>query len=186
MAGRTEGVKVSESGREQVRRMASRMKRLAPAAIYSSPIERCRETAEILGEETGAPVEVRDVLAELDFGRWTGQKWANLREDDLWQRWDAHRSGTRMPGGETMLEVQGRIIREMLRIREERPGQRVAVVSHGDVIKSAVAHVLAVPLDLMLRIEISLASVSVVEWGERGPWVLGVNFTGEIEMPYAH
>jgi broad specificity phosphatase PhoE len=139
-----------------------------------------------LSEETGVKVEVRETLAELDFGKWTGEKWTEFREEELWRRWNAHRSGTRMPGGETMLEVQARVVGEMMRIREERGGERVAVVSHGDVIKAAVAYVLGAPLDLMLRIEILLASVTVVEWGEYGPWVLGVNFTGEIEMPYAH
>src|SRR4051794_6301363 len=105
LAGRMEGVAMSELGREQVRRAGSRVKKLGLAAIYSSPIERCQETAGILSEECGVGVEVREGLAELDFGKWTGEKLAALREDEHWRRWNGHRSGTRMPGGETMLEV---------------------------------------------------------------------------------
>ncbi len=84
-----------------------------------------------------------------------------------------------------MLEIQTRVVAEMVRLREAHPGECMAVVSHGDVIKAAVAHFLGVPLDLFLRIEIGLASVSVVAVGDTGPWVLCVNNTGdEVQMPY--
>ncbi len=187
LAGRTEGVQMSPLGYEQVRQMAERVAALqasgrAVRAIYSSPIERCRETARVLGERVGVPVEVREPLAELDLGAWTGRPITELREEELFRRWNTHRSGTRMPGGETMLEVQARIVGEMLRLRDLHGEDTVALVAHGDVIKAAVAYVLGVPLDLLLRIEISLASVSVVTWGAWGPWVLGVNGTGGIVL----
>ncbi|HSU65911.1 MAG TPA: histidine phosphatase family protein, partial [Tepidisphaeraceae bacterium] len=92
--------------------------------------------------------------------------------------------GTRIPGGELMLEIQSRIVKQMLRLREVHPEQCVAIVSHGDVIKAALAYWLGVPLDLFLRIEISLASVSVVAIGDYGPWVLCVNNTDSIQLPY--
>lgn len=79
-----------------------------------------------------------------------------------------------------MLQIQARIIRAMEQIREDHPDQHVAIVSHGDVIRSAVAHVAGIPLDLLNRIEISLASFSTVEWYESGPRVLRLNQTAEI------
>ena len=88
------------------------------------------------------------------------------------------------PGGESMLEIQARVVAEMLRLRERHRGECVALVSHGDVIRAAVAYFLGVPLDFILRFEISLASISVIAIGDGGPWVLGVNNTGDELLPF--
>lgn len=184
IAGRSEGVHLSPLGHEQAAAMAERVAKLPVRAIYSSPIDRARETAAFLGERLALPVRISDPLAELDFGRWTRQKLDDLRPQPAFQKWNAFRSGSRMPGGESMLEVQSRILGEMLRLRETHTGDCIALVSHGDVIKSAVAYWLGVPLDLFMRIEIGLASVSAISIGDLGPWVLCVNNTSDIQMPY--
>lgn len=185
IAGRSADVHLSPLGREQARAMAERVAKLPVRAIYCSPIDRARETAAPLAETLHLPVQISDALSELDFGDWTRKTLDELRPQPLWQQWNAFRSGTRMPGGESMLDVQSRIVGEVLRLREKHPDQCVALVSHGDVIKAAVAYWLGVPLDLFMRIEIGLASVSVVAIGDYGPWVLCVNNTGEIQMPYS-
>jgi probable phosphoglycerate mutase len=183
IAGRTPGVHLSDEGREQARRLAERIGHLPIRAIYSSPLERTRETARPLAERLGLPVQVRDGLTELDFGGWTLARVDALRRQELFDCWNEYRSGTRMPGGELMAEAQLRIVREMEQLRAAHRDECIAVVSHGDVIKAAVAHALGVHLDLFRRIEISLASVSVVAAAERGPWVLCVNHTGEVVLP---
>lgn len=109
-----------------------------------------------------------------------GQKIEDLRSDETWRRFNAFRSGTRVPNGELMLETQARIVGFMHGLREEHPNDYVAIVSHADVIKSAVAYCLGVPLDLFSRIEISPASVSVIAIADYGPWVLCLNHTGEM------
>ena len=185
IAGRTPGVNLSPLGQQQAAGMVERVARLPVKAIYCSPIDRTRQTAQPLGERLNLPVQINEALTEIDFGEWAGCKLDDLRPQDRWKHWNAFRSGTRCPGGETMLEVQSRVVGEMARLREKHPGEVVALVSHGDVIKSAVAYFLGVPLDLFMRIEIGLASVSVVAVGDYGPWVLCVNGTGdEIPMPY--
>jgi broad specificity phosphatase PhoE len=175
-------VHLSPLGREQVERMVERVAGLGIESIYVSPVDRCRETAEVLARRLKLGVEIRDALAELDYGGWTGRRVAELREEELFRRWNAHRAGTRIPGGELMLEVQLRIVQEMIRLREMHDGNTVALVTHGDVIKAAAAYALGTPLDLLLRIEISLASVTVIAWGEYGPWVLTMNSTPEVAM----
>lgn len=84
-----------------------------------------------------------------------------------------------------MLEVQLRVVRFMLELRERHRDETVALVSHGDVIKSALAHWMGVPLDLFHRIEISPASVTTVAIADHGPWILGVNSIGDLpQMPF--
>lgn len=179
IAGRTPGVHLSPLGREQARRMAERVARLPVAAIYASPADRTRETADLLAQTLNLPVQVLESLDELDFGEWTGRSVAELRSAEGFARWNGFRSGTRMPGGETMLEIQARVVGEMLRLREQHGESCIALVSHGDVIRAALAWALGMPLDLLTRIEIGLASVSVVAVADYGPWVLGVNHSGE-------
>jgi probable phosphomutase (TIGR03848 family) len=179
IAGRTPGVHLSPLGHEQAERMAARVARLPVAAIYCSPAERTRETAEHLGRRLNLPVQIREALNELNFGEWTGRSVAELRSEERFGRWNTFRSGTRMPGGETMLEIQTRVVAELLSLRERHGDDCVALVSHGDVIKAALAWALGVPLDLFMRIEIGLASVSMVAVADYGPWVLCVNNGGE-------
>jgi probable phosphoglycerate mutase len=182
IAGRLPGVRLSPLGRDQAAAMAERVAQVPVSALYSSPVERTRETAEILAARIGLPVRLSEALAEIDFGAWTGSSVEDLRGSEAWSRWNRFRSGAEAPGGERMLAAQARMVSEMLSLREKHPEQIVALVSHGDVIKGAVAYWLGVPLDLFQRIEISLASVSVVRLGDYGPWVLGVNGTGQIVL----
>ena len=175
-------VELSPEGRGQVARMAERVARLPVKAVYSSPVLRARQTAEPLAQRLGFATELTDNLAEIQYGDWTGKTLDELRPLELWKQWNSFRSGTRVPNGETMLDVQSRVVAEMQRLREKHPDQVVALVSHGDVIKSAVAYCMGVSLDLFQRIEISLASVSVVAMGDHGPWVLCVNNTDEITL----
>lgn len=79
-----------------------------------------------------------------------------------------------------MLQIQLRMVRALEQMREWHPDQHVAIVSHGDPIRSALAHLAGIPLDLLNRIEISLASFSTVEWYDDGPRVLRLNQTAEI------
>lgn len=186
IAGRTPGVHLSPLGHEQASHMAGRVARLPIAAIYTSPADRTRETADHLARRLNLPVEILENLNELDFGEWTGRSIGELRSVERFGQWNGFRSGTRMPGGETMLEIQARLVGEMLRLREKHGESCIALVSHGDVIKAAVAWALGVPLDLLLRIEIGLASVTVVAVADHGPWVLCVNNCGEdLPMPPA-
>jgi probable phosphoglycerate mutase len=132
-------------------------------------LDRARETAEPLAEATGLRVETRGAFGEVQSGEWTGKMFAELETDARWRAFHQYRSGIRVPGGELMLEVQTRMVAEILRLREGHPGGTVAVVSHADPIRVAIAFFLGMPLDLYQRIEISPASFTIVQLEEWGP-----------------
>lgn len=180
IAGRLPDVHLSPAGQAQATQLATRLGEAPLKAIYCSPLERTRETAATIGAQLALEPQILSDLHELDFGDWMGQKLDALRPQEKWRQFNAFRSGTRAPNGELMLETQLRIIGCMARLRERHPNESVALVSHGDVIKSAVAYYLGVPLDLFQRIEISPASVSIVAIADYGPWVLCVNHTGTL------
>ena len=184
IAGRSPGVNLSPLGERQVAEMIDRVAHLPIRAVYSSPVDRTLQTARPLAARLGLEVQVRETLSEVNYGDWTRKRLEEVRPLDRWKQWNSFRSGHRIPGGESMLDIQSRIVGEMQRLREQHTdGDCVALVSHGDVIKAATAYFLGVPIDLFTRIEIGLASVTAIVLGDYGPWVLCVNNAGRIELP---
>jgi probable phosphoglycerate mutase len=174
-AGRMPGVVLSERGRAEAEAAARRLAGLDIAAIYASPLERTRETAEIVGRRLALPVTTLDDLAELDFGEWTGKTFDEVRKDPRWPAWASHRSLSCIPGGETMREVQRRVVEAIMEMREQHPSEAVVVVSHGDVIRAALVFALGMPLDFYGRIEVAQSSVSSIRIDAAGIRVLAVN-----------
>jgi broad specificity phosphatase PhoE len=121
-------------------------------------------------------------LGELRLGAWEGKTFEELSRSEEWMRYNNWRSGVRPPEGESMLETQTRIVNELQCLALQHSSQRVAVVSHADPIRAALAHYLGIPLDLTVRFEISPASVSVVEVGSEPPHVLCVNGAGDLAL----
>nr|WP_205520635.1 histidine phosphatase family protein [Propylenella binzhouense] len=175
LSGRRAGIGLAEHGTEQARRLAHRLKRDPVAAIVTSPIERAAETAAIIGEALGVPPATDDAFTEVDFGAWTGRSFESLRDDPECRLWNEARSRARPPGGESIHEVQHRAVAALERLRAAYTGLAVVVVSHGDVIRAALAHYLGLPLDNLLRFEISPASLSALVVGDWGGKVLSVN-----------
>jgi probable phosphoglycerate mutase len=166
---------LSAEGRAQAARAGEALRRRGIATVFSSPVQRARETAEIIAEAAGAELREEPAFAEVDFGDWTGASFDALQDDLEWRAWNTFRGAARPPGGELMLEVQARAVGSLLRIAAAHPGGEIAVVSHSDVIKSVLAHLLGSPLDLMRRIEISAGSVSRIALYPEDAKVLVVN-----------
>lgn len=175
-----QGVHLSDEGVAQAERLAERFATLPLAAVYSSPLERCTETAERVAHRHGLTVEVTDGLNELDYGEWTGKTFAELDADPRWKPYNQFRSGSRVPGGETTIEAQTRVIDCLLRLADANPDAHIAAVSHSDLIKAALAHFLGVPLDLFQRLIVHPASVSVLDLHPWGPEVRCINHTGDL------
>jgi probable phosphoglycerate mutase len=180
IAGRLPDVHLNAEGRGQASRLVERMRHLRLGAIYSSPLERTRETAAPLAAAFALEVQPCVDAVELDFGEWVGQPIPGLAADPRWRSFNSFRSLSRAPGGELMPEVQTRIVTAIAGIRAAHPGEAVALFSHGDVIRAAVAYFAGVPLDLFLRIEIRPASVSSVRFFDDSLQILGVNDTGDL------
>lgn len=163
LTGRTEGVALSERGRQQALLLAAHHAGADLRAVLTSPVQRARETAGAIASACGVPAVVEPGLDEVDFGRWAGQAFEALAGEPGWSAWNAARSLAATPGGETMQAVQARAVAALARQREA--GGAVAAVSHADVIKSVLGYLLGMPLDMINRLEIGPASRSVVVLG---------------------
>jgi probable phosphomutase (TIGR03848 family) len=180
LVGWMPGVHINEKGREQACRLAERLARVGIDAILSSPLERTRETAEPIAARLGLEVEIREEIGELHLGEWTGRPLAELRQDPLWKLFNRYRGIGRIPGGETMLEVQSRMLDVVLELRGRYRDGTVALVTHADPIRAILCYFMGIPLDMISRIEAGTASVSVATLAEWGPRVLRMNDTGEL------
>ncbi len=179
LPGRAPGLHLAEQGLEQARTAAERLSKLTKVdAIYASPLERTRETAAPIGKALGLPVKADRGLLEADFGDWTGRELKDLMKLPEWGTVQRAPSTFRFPSGESVLEMQTRIVGALDRLRERHPGGVVIAVSHADPIKAAVAHAMGTHLDLFQRIVISPCSVSAIAYHGGGPVVLTVNSTG--------
>jgi probable phosphomutase (TIGR03848 family) len=180
IAGRRPGVHLNSAGRQQAAGLAERLAMLSIEALYSSPLERAMETAAPIGADQGLEVEPAPGFLEVDFGEWTGKTLAELEPVPAWRSFNEFRSGTRIPGGENMAEVLSRSLSELERLRRLHYSTAavVAVVSHGDVLRMLVTHSLGMPTDLLHRLELSPASVTLLQMEDYGPRLLLLNGTG--------
>jgi probable phosphomutase (TIGR03848 family) len=177
LAGWTPGIHLSEEGRAQAAALAQLLADVPLAAIYSSPLERTLETAQPLADARGLAVQVREGLGETRCGDWTGRTLKELQQDELWPVVQTYPGGFRFPGGESMREIQVRMVAELDAIREAHAGQIVAAVSHADPIRMAAAYYAGLPLDLFQRLAISPASVTAFAFSRFGPHLACLNYT---------
>ncbi len=178
LTGRKAGVALSESGARQALALGERLIREPISKIYSSPRLRARATAEAIGDRLGLPVEVDQDLDEIDFGKWTGASFEELACDPSWRQWNEARATASPPDGESMAEAAARIVRGIGRIcGQHRNSAAVALVSHCDMIRGAVAHYLGLSLNNLLRFDIDPASITRLEVGAWGGRVAALNET---------
>jgi probable phosphomutase (TIGR03848 family) len=182
LAGWTPGVDLDDAGRAQSEQLADRLRPVALAAVVSSPLERCLQTAQALAAgRDGLQVQVDPDLGECHYGDWTGRKLADLVKDPLWRVVQAHPSAARFPGadGEALRDMQARAVDSVRTWNARLPsGSTWLAVSHADVIKAVVADALGLHLDQFQRIQVDPCSVSVVRYTELRPFVVRLNDTG--------
>jgi probable phosphoglycerate mutase len=177
IAGRRPGVSLNATGRAQAERLGRRFQNETITAIHCSPQDRTRETAEPIAKRLGLDIEIVPALDEIDFGEWSGLSLDELGQRRDWRRWNTVRSDSRAPGGETMLEVQARVVGHVEKLAEAGNDGHYILVGHADPIKSALMYYLGAPIDFVGRLEVSPASVSAVELGGHEPRLLFVNET---------
>ena len=175
LCGRMSGVHLNVEGRAQARRLAERFRGVPIVSVYSSPLERAVETAEPLAESLGLPLRIAADISEVDYGDWTGRAFETISDDQRWKQRHSWRSGLHIPGAETPIQVQNRVVGWIAGIHRESADGHFAVVSHGDPIKSAVAFYAGLHIDQFSRIDISPASVTALRIDDHGPCVLTLN-----------
>ena len=179
LPGRAAGLHLAEAGQQQAQRATERIAQLTKVdAIYSSPLERARETAAPIAAARALKVQIDKGLVECDFGDWTGAELKTLMKLPEWNTVQRAPSTFTFPNGESFTAMQNRIAGTIDRLRAKHPGGVVVCVSHADPIKAAVAHAMGTHIDLFQRIVISTCSVSAIAYGMGAPVVLTVNSTG--------
>lgn len=182
LAGRAPGVGLDEVGVGQVARAAERLAVVPLVGVVTSPLERCRRTAEsVLAQQRGgAGLREDDGLTECDYGAWQGRALRELSTEPLWSVVQQQPSAVTFPGGESMRAMQARAVAAVrghdAEVEAEHGAGAVwAAVSHGDVIKAVLADALGMHLDLFQRIAVGPASLSIVRYGASRPEVVGMN-----------
>ena len=181
MTGRAPGLLLNGAGVQHVATLPQRLAAVPIDAVFASPLERTVATAQVLAAARGLEVQLEPRITEIDYGAWTGRRYAAMAADPTWQLYNSVRSVSRPPDGELLLDVQQRAVTALLDMHARHPGQTVAVVSHGDVLRAILQYFLGMPIDFVLRLELSPGRISVLQIGAGTPRVLQVN--GETASP---
>lgn len=182
LAGRSPDVHLNEKGREQAQALAGFLGKQPIRAVYSSPLERCVETAQPVASVLGLPVCADAGLIEVDYGEWMGAELKELNKLPDWQKVHHYPSSFRFPGGETLREVQQRAVSAVERLAAAHPNETIVLFSHGDVIRTLIAHFAGTPMDLFQRIHIDTASLSTLALFDGRPALLNMNVTMELPI----
>jgi len=171
------------NGRQQAARLTGALKDERVSAIYSSTLRRARETAAAIARGHGMGVVTDDALKEVDAGELEGLTFEEVMEryDDFLQEWMKDNPSLRMPGGESMIELQQRAWPAVERIVGEHPDGVVILVSHSLAILSIISGALGMRPSNFRRLRMSLASISVLNFGERGASLVLFNDTCHLE-----
>jgi len=181
LAGWTPGVRLDETGEAQATAVGERLAKVPLAAVVSSPLERCAQTAAAVVAGRGLDVATDDRLGEARYGDWTGRAIKELAKEQLWKVVQQHPSAAVFPGpeGEGLAQTQARAVAAVRAWNAQLGPDAVWLAcSHGDVIKAILADALGLHLDQFQRIVVDPASVSVVTYTETRPFVVRVNDTG--------
>jgi broad specificity phosphatase PhoE len=176
LAGRMAGINLGPDGLAQADRLGERMRAERFDALYASPRERTQQTAAAVAKARGGmAVETVEALDEVDFGTWSGSTFDELNTLPDWRHWNERRSMATTPAGDTMLAVQQRAVGFIRPFAAGQEDSRIALVSHADVIRALVAHVLGLPVDSWQRFDISPASITTMVIGPWGGKLLTIN-----------
>lgn len=186
LAGWTPGVHLNAEGQRQAELLAQRLasSKLKYSALYTSPLERTRETAAPIAAALGLEPILLEGVGEVRFGEWEGRELKELEKEELWRVVQAYPSGMTFPSGETIRAMQARAVDAVESVAAAlEPKQAAIIVSHSDVIKAILAHYAGIHLDLFQRIVVSPASISVLGLTPHRPMIIRVNDTAHLPEP---
>jgi broad specificity phosphatase PhoE len=163
LVGRRSDVALNTVGIKQAERLAAALVRSGVIDIKSSPQIRARQTAEPMAAILGKPTEIAPEFDEADYGAWSGRAFDSLQNDPGWQRWNSHREVCRPPGGESVHELQSRVLAGLSRLKKAHPDQCIAVVTHAEPARAAVLHYRGIPLGEFARVRIDPGSCTTLQ-----------------------
>jgi probable phosphoglycerate mutase len=181
LPGRAPGLHLSDAGRAEADAVATRIGALPRVdAVYASPLERTRETAAPIAAARGLRVRRERGLLECDYGDWTGAELRALRRLPEWKAVQQHPGGFRFPGGESLAEMQLRIVTTLRRLAAEHQGGVVVAVSHADPIRAAIVDATGGHLDQFQRVVVGTTSVTAIVYGQLGSVLVTMNAYGAL------
>jgi len=172
-------IDLTELGREQAARLGAALKDENVAALYSSSLTRTIETADEIARFHNVEVIPDDGLMELDAGDLDGLTVDELmaRYGEFLKEWTTGGPFVRVPGGESMADLQGRTWEVVQRLVNRHVDGTVVVVSHSLAIQSIVCKALDIRLSNLRRLRMDLASISILDFGRGGASLLLYNDT---------
>lgn len=178
MTGRRPGLLLNAQGLQEAAALPAKLASARIDAIYASPLERTMATAQPLATARALQVQVEPRFLEIEYGDWTGNRYGDMASDPAWTLYNRFRGVARPPNGESLLDIQQRTIAALLDLTERHPDQVVAVVSHADTLRAILLYCMGIPVDFVMRLELSPARISVLQLGAGAPRILQVNGDG--------
>jgi probable phosphomutase (TIGR03848 family) len=176
LAGHLPNVHLNERGKKQAQDLAEALKDVPIKAIYSSPLDRARETAEPIALARRLELQIEAGLIETNVGKWQGRPLAALRLNKHWKVVQHSPSRAQFPEGEAFYECQTRVVAALDKIiRKHKPRDIIACVFHADPIKLAVAHYIGLPIDNFQRLSCDTGSITALAIGETGASLIKSN-----------
>lgn len=176
----TQPVPLNATGLRQAAELAAVLvelhRRQPLAALYASPLVRTVQTAEILASSCSLPITLDERLQEIGVGDWEGRFWRDVDQDPTRSQWYSHPRDARFPNGETLGDVQARALPAVAEALHRHPDGAIALISHGDVLRTILAHYLGAGLVPMRRLRFDHASLTALHLTD-GFWVVScVNY----------
>jgi probable phosphoglycerate mutase len=175
LLGRTVDASLDTSGLREATAMARALESIPDPLIDTSPRQRARQTAAAIAARSGAEIVISSALDEVDFGAWSGRSFAELADDPSWRQWNEQRASAATPAGERIADVCARVLEHLRRMQDAFPSRPIIVVTHAEVIRTALLHWLGAPVESYHRLLISPASVTRVRLGEWGVRIESIN-----------
>lgn len=169
--------KLTKRGQIQAAQVAKALQPHNVDYIYSSPITRACETASVIEAELGVPIQLSEMLVELDAGQLEGLTSEEMqhRYPEFMALWKRDRVNAAIPGGESLLHVEQRVDSFYRFVKKEHSYGNIVVVSHNFPIRILLSKIMGAQLALFDRISIDLASISRVDLSEDGDRLMLLN-----------
>ncbi|MBM4124017.1 MAG: histidine phosphatase family protein [Nitrospira sp.] len=177
-------VPLNQAGEIQAKQLAALLKNRPVHALYSSPVARTRQTADILAATLNVAVQTDRGLTEIGVGQWEGRFWKDLTDDIIRLNFYDNPSDARPPGGETLREVQARAVAAVERARADAAldAGPLVFVSHADVVRAILAHYLRFDLQRVRQLRIDHASLPALRFEEGTVDLLYLNYPPNLNL----
>ncbi len=177
LAGRTPGVPLTEKGIDQAEKAAKFLEDMNISAIYSSPIERAKNTANIVGEHNSIDVRIDDRLIELDMGKFTGMPYDKIfsSHGNVFMKFYRGELEIAHNGVETFADVKKRVLGMVDDVIKNHPDENVVLVTHMDPIKAMLSTVVSLSPENLFELIIANASLNIFKEYNRKFSISGLN-----------